>query len=123
MTIIKYYHINIKNLSEIELTRKSVGVSQYGIEAGMPHGNGISSVVENEAIRQIEDIKFWSDIITDIKYLQDRWHRITDQRESRILSLRLDGLTLKEIASIEGMDRTGVYKTLVRICSKLSTGD
>lgn len=121
MTIIKYYPINVRSLKEIERDRQSIGIAQYGVEASMPHSSGISNVVEKEALRHIEDIKFWADIITDIKYIQNRWSRITDEREARILSLRLDGMSVSDIAKREGTDRRNVYRNLCDICEKLST--
>jgi len=122
MEIIKYYHVNIDNLKEIHQEMASVGVAQYGIESSMPRASTISNVVQSEALRRVEDTKMWAGMITDIKYLQDRWCRITDERESRVLSLRLDGLSMLEIANIEGMERSGVYRILIRVCKKLSTG-
>ncbi|MFD1416816.1 helix-turn-helix domain-containing protein [Oceanobacillus jeddahense] len=122
MDIIKYYHINMNNINTLAAEEmKSIGVSQYGIESSLPKGNGFSSVVENEAMRQIENTKFFADMITDMKYLQDRWHRITDEKEAAILKLRLDGYRITDIAEIMGMERTGVYRTLERIACRIKS--
>lgn len=120
--IIKCYHINVQNLKDLQREEmKSVGVSQYGIEASLPKGNNISSVVENEALRQIENTKFWAETITDIKYLQDRWNRITEEREAQVLSLYLDGFKTSDVAEIMKMNRSGVYRMLERIACQIKS--
>lgn len=119
MQIIKYYHINIQNIKELQEDMKSVGIAQYGDMAALPHGNNISSVVENEALRRIEDTKFWSRVITDIKYIQDRWYRVTDEQEAKVLSLRLDGYSVNDIAHLLKMDRSNVYRMLRKIARRM----
>ena len=119
LQIIKHYHINIQNLRMLERDMRSVGVSQYGEESALPRGNKISNVVESEALRQIENSKFWAEIITDIKYLQDRYHRITDEREAMVLNLRMDGYSVRDIAQIMKMDRSNVYRILRNIAMKI----
>ena len=121
LDIIKYYHINLNNLKTLaaENQLRSVGVAQYGIEASLPKGNNISSVVENEVLRQVENTKFFAGIITDMKYLQDRWHRVTTEREAMVLKLRLDGHKAKDIAQMLGVARSEVYRTLERIACQI----
>ena len=119
LQIIKCYHVNIQNLKELERDMRSVGVSQYGEESALPRGNKISNVVENEALRQIEKTKFWAEIITDIKYLQERWHRITDEQEAMVLNLRLNGYSVSDIAQIMKMDRSNVYRMLRNIAKQI----
>src|SRR5690606_13462132 len=119
LQIIKYYHVNIQNLRELERDMRSVGVSQYGEESALPRGNKISNVVESEALRQIENSKFWAEIITDIKYLQDRYHRITDEKEAMVLNLRMDGYSVRDIAQLMKMDRSNVYRMLKSIAKQI----
>lgn len=119
LQIIKYYHVNIQNLRELERDMRSVGVSQYGEESSLPRGNKISNIVENEALRQIEKTKFWAEIITDIKYLQERWHRITDEQEAMVLNLRLNGYSVRDIAQLMKMDRSNVYRMLKSIAKQI----
>ncbi|RDW17622.1 hypothetical protein CWR48_13990 [Oceanobacillus arenosus] len=121
MEIIKYYHIDTQNLRWMQEDKKSVGIAQYGIEATLPKGNGFSSVVENESIRQIENTKFWAEKITDMKYLQDRWYRITDEKEATVLQLRLNGYSISHIAELMKMERTGVYRMIERIACQIKS--
>lgn len=118
MEIIKYYHLNINNLKEAtEEELKSVGVSKYGLDSSLPKGNSISNVVEKEAIRRIENSRYWAQVRTDIKYVQDRWHRITDEREAQVLSLYLDGYRTGDIAELLNTSRWSIYRTLERIAN------
>lgn len=121
MEIIKYYHINLNNIQTLQNDMKSAGVSQYGIESSLPHGNSLSSVVENEAIRQINNSKFFAEMITDMKYLQDRWHRITDEKEATVLQLRLNGYGTSDIAELMKMNRSGVHRMLYRIACQIKS--
>ncbi|MBU5594902.1 hypothetical protein KQI76_06965 [Amphibacillus sp. MSJ-3] len=122
LMVINMYHINMKNIKELEQgLNPSVGVAQYGIEATLPKGNAISKVVENEAIRQVDSSRYWAETITDMKYIQDRWHRITDEKEAMILNLRLNGISIAEISHIMSMDRTNVYRNLRKIAKKIKS--
>ena len=121
LCIIKNYHINIKNMKELQVEARSIGVSQYGIESSLPKGNNISSVVENEVLRQIENTKFWADVATDIKYIQERLHKITDEQEAKALHLRLDGCSVVEIAKLLGLERAHVYRLLKNVARTIKS--
>lgn len=123
MEIIADYHINIKNAHNMKYETVSVGIAQYGDDAGMPRSGGITRSVENEALRQIENTKYWSKKLTDIKYIQDRWYRITEEKDARVLSMRLDGMSVSEIADAEKRDRSSIHRQLTAIAIKLSTAE
>lgn len=110
---------NIKDLEDDMM--KSVGVSQYGIESSLPKGNNISKVVENEAIRRVENTKVWAEMITDVKYIQARWHRITDEKEASILNMRLSGYEISEISQAMKMSRGHVYKVIREIAKAIKS--
>lgn len=120
LQIMKMYHTNLNNLQTLQKEMRSVGVSQYGIEASLPKGNDISSVVENEALRQIENTKMWSDIITDMKYIQDRWYRITDEKEAMVMHFRLSGYSVTDISQEVNMHKSHVYRLLVKVAERIS---
>lgn len=122
MQIIKHYHININNLQDMVREQfKSVGVSQYGVESSLPKGNNISNVVEQEAIRRIENIKFWAEMMTDIVYIQDRRYRVTDEKQAMILNLYLSGYSTSQVAEVMQMDRTWVHRNLVKIAQAIKS--
>src|SRR5690625_3223966 len=122
LEIIKQYNIDIKTLAERRKEYASVGVTQYGIESTLPKAQGVNSdVVANEAIRHVEDNMFFANMETDIKYLQDRWDRVTNETDAQILSLRLDGLSAREIGRIlRCTDRT-IHVRLRRIAETIKS--
>src|SRR5699024_552409 len=94
----------------------SVGVAMGGIESVMPKAQGgTSDVVANEALRQIETTKYHADIQTDMKYLEDRLDRVTDSIEIEILALRMEGHSIRDIASITLYSKSHVHRMLERI--------
>lgn len=115
LEIIKNYRVNMNNIRNQNNDLSSVGVSVYGVEASLPKGNGTSDIVATEAFRLIEGTKHFANIKTDMKYLQDRWHRVTDEKQAMVLSLSLDGLSVEEIANIQEVSRSSVYRTLTNI--------
>src|SRR5699024_3311278 len=115
LSIINSYHINVNNVREISREMASVGVSQYGVESSLPKSNEISNVVEKEAMRQMEMSTFFSDMITDMKYLQDRWDRVTEENEAQILAMRLSGYSATDISMRLKMSRKNVYLKLRNI--------
>lgn len=119
LDIIRDYHININNIRGISNDMASVGVAQGGIESSMPKANSISDVVANEALRQIEMTGYFAEMLTDIKYLQDRWDRVTIEKDAQVLNLRLSGLTSMEIGQVVGCSERNVNTVLRRVASTI----
>lgn len=119
--IINSYHRNIKLLKEFRKDYASVGVAQGGIESVMPRGKGTTSdVVANEAIRQLENNDYFAEVRTDIKYLQDRLYRVTDEEDAIILSNRLDGAEVVTIACMMECSERKIYDRLRKIAKIIS---
>lgn len=118
LEIIRGYSNNIQNAKE-SMEYASVGVAQYGIEATMPRGNTTSDVVANEAIRMVTGTGYFANMITDIKYLQDRWDRVTNEKDATVLNLRLDGLSSAEIGQILGCSERNVNIVLRRVAETI----
>lgn len=119
LEIIRNYHHNINYIRDMSRDYASVGVSQYGIEASLPKGNNITDAVANEALRQIEMTGYFADIMTDIKYIQDRWDRVTDEKEAQVLNLRLSGLSASEIGQVIGCSERNVNKILRQVAQTI----
>lgn len=119
LEIIKEYRSKMDWIKEVDRDIKSVGVAQYGIEASLPKSNSVSSAVEKEALRQIENNVVFSSILTDIKYVQQRWDRVTSERDAQVLSLRLDGYKATDIAQVMNMERSNVHRVLKRIACQI----
>lgn len=117
--IMKYYHININNLkNEYGNEMRSFGVS---VITDMPRGNGrTSDVVADTALKLIDNNRIYAEMLTDIKYLQQRWHRITDEIDAQILQLRISGYSVTDIAEILKMGKRTVYDRIdgiaINIC-------
>lgn len=118
LEIMKDYHVNTQAIKAHKKDYASVGVGKYGIEATMPRANTISNPVENEAIRQMEDVKHFANIQTDIKYLDDRLHRVPNKYKY-ILGLRLLGYSVTDIQESIGKSRGYVHNRLIRIAKSI----
>lgn len=114
LAIIHNYHVKINIIENLEkgMELKSVGVSQYGDDAGMPKANNNSSATENEALRIARSSKLWSNAMTDIKYIQQRWHRVTDEQQAIALHLRLSGYSITDISHIIKKKKSQTYNLL-----------
>lgn len=115
LEIMKMYSIYKENVRNYKREHASVGVAQLGIEATMPKANTISDVVADEALKHVEDVHIFAEMKTDIKYLEDRWHRVTGEQDEKILSLRLDGYSAWQIARVSRCSERKVYNRLESI--------
>ena len=114
--IIKDYYINLKTLQETQIDMKSVGIS---IITDIPSGNRLSDNTANEAIRLHDHELSQKEILTDIKYLQQRTHRITCENNAQVLNLMMQGYSITDIASITEQSRQHVYNRLDRIANEI----
>lgn len=119
LEIINEYYNSLNCIQHVSKEHASVGVSQYGIEAVMPKGNNISNVVEKEALRQLEDTKYFAEMYTDIKYLQDRLYRVRNEQDAIILKFKLDGYSAIDISRIMNCSRDNVHKRLRTIANTI----
>lgn len=103
--IIKNYYINLKTLQETQIDIKSVGIS---IITDMPNGNRLSDNTANEAIRLHDHSISQKEMITDIKYLQQRMNRITRERDAQVLNLIMQGYSETEVSRITQMSNRNV---------------
>src|SRR5699024_9747389 len=100
LDIIKNYKHYHEAVTEYKKEYSSVGVTVYDENDIMPRANTISDVTANEALKHVKDVSVMSEMATDIKYLQDRLHRVPKEYED-ILDLRLSGHTVREIAFLQ----------------------
>ena len=116
VTIIKNYHNNLCYTQAIlEESFQSVGVSQYGIEATMPHGSGISDPVASQVMKSIKTTQHVADNLTDLKYLQDRTYRIDNEKDAIVLFSLMSGKTYKEIADMLKCTPQNIHQRVERI--------
>ncbi len=103
-------------LQETQIDMKSVGIS---LITDMPSGNRLSDNTANEAIRLHDHSISQKETITDIKYLQQRTHRITDEKDARVLNLLMQGYNMREVAEITQQSRQSVHYRLDAIAKDI----
>lgn len=88
-------------------------VAQYGIDATMPKPQGqTSNLVWNELQRLMKQDKMISKYEEKVRYIQNRWDRIVDEKQAIALNLKLNGKSNKIIAATIGCDMRKVKKLL-----------
>jgi len=118
LDILKNYHIYMANVSNVDnRDYASVGVTVYDEEATLPRANKISDVTANEALKGIDELPLFAQMRTDIKYIDDRLDRVTDNIE--ILGLRLEGLSVCDISVAVGYSKSHVHRKLVDIAESI----
>src|SRR5699024_11701187 len=101
LQIIKDYHLYKDNIANACVRDyASVGVTAYNEEATPPRANTISDVTANEALMGIDELPVVAQMRTDVKYLEDRLDRVTDDIEVEILALRREGLSASDLGAI-----------------------
>lgn len=115
LDLIKMYHVNIEQIKSWQREYASVGVTVYDEEATLPKGNQISDTVANEAIRLVNDDIVFNMIETDVKYIQDRLDRVTEKEDAVILSMRLSGYSVQDIANVHSVTTRTIHRRLEKI--------
>lgn len=116
--ILKMYHHYSLLINSYKKEYASVGVTVYSEEAVMPRANTISDVTANEAIKHHEDIKYTADAKTDLKYVNDRLHRVSKELE-HTLELTILGYDVNEISHIKACSKRKIYKELDKISAQI----
>lgn len=112
LELIRMYHVNINNIKKRQREYQSVGVS---VISDMPKANNISDTVANEALRLIRDDRMFQLIESDVKYIQDRLDRVTEKEDAIILSMRLNGRSVRDIAEMHNVSERTIHRKLERI--------
>src|SRR5699024_11029920 len=122
LQIIKDYHLYKANIANpCVRDYASVGVTASNEEATLPRANTMSAVTAKEALRRIDELPDVDQMRTDIKYLEDRLDRVTDEIEIEILALRMEGLSASDIGAITLYSTRQIHRKLVNI-AKLING-
>lgn len=91
-------------------------IAQYGEQAGMPKAQGTTSnLVWNELQRLIRQDKMISKYEVKVRYIQNRWDRVTDEKQAIILSQKLNGKSNAEIGKMLECDPRTVNKIVREI--------
>ncbi|KIH69931.1 hypothetical protein [Salinicoccus roseus] len=124
MDLINSYPYYISRLKELDAQYKSeVGggaTSQYGIDAAMPKAQGGNSdPVHNDTIRRMKMDKELNRLQAKVRYIQNRWDRITDERTALVFNLRLNGMTYQSIAKEVGISPQRAHSIMNEVCETL----
>src|SRR5699024_2373536 len=114
--IIKNYYVNLKKLQETQIDIQSVVIN---IITDMRSGNTMSDNTPNEAIRRHDHTEAQKEMVTDIKYLQERTNLITCERNAQVLNLMMQGYTVTDISKITQQSRQNVYYRLDAIAKEI----
>lgn len=82
------------------------GVSQYGIEASLPHAQGIvRRALENEVMRRNRKSDKLLKYCEQVNFINENAGKITDEKEKVVLDCLLDGMSLTAISKHLRMSR------------------
>lgn len=110
--IIRNYYRYKQIIKEYRKDYSSVGVTVYSEEAAMPRANNISDVTANEAMRQVEEVKVYANMRTDIKYVDDRLYRIDKERDAQIVNMFMQGYNTYDISTYYNCTKRNIDKRL-----------
>lgn len=124
MDLINSYPYYISRLKELDAQYKSeVGggaTSQYGIDAAMPKAQGGNSdPAHNDTIRRMKMDKELNRLQAKVRYIQNRWDRITDERTALVFNLRLNGMTYQSISKEVGVSPQRAHSIMNEVCETL----
>jgi DNA-binding NarL/FixJ family response regulator len=116
------YNWQIREIARIKTSLKDyefTGVAASGIESVMPKGSGTSDTIAGEVIRrEAKNIRL-SRMEEQVKYIQDRVHKIDDPIYITIIECLLDGLTVSEISRHLRCMRQTVYNKIDKIVEQM----
>lgn len=91
-------------------------IAQYGIESTMPKPQGqTSDPILREVQRLIKQDTVITKYETKVRYIQNRWDRIIDEKQAIAFNLKLNGKSNKIIAETIGCDVRKVKKILEEV--------
>jgi DNA-directed RNA polymerase specialized sigma subunit len=122
--IIRDYHWMVKEISRINNILKDTeftGTAQYGLEATLPKGNKVHhDKMDFEVDRRIKKSRRVEKMERKIRFIQERFDRLKDEREKVILDCLLDGMNLTDISEHLGMSRKHIHKIKDNIAEQLA---
>jgi hypothetical protein len=122
--ILKDYHWKLREIQRIDRELKRTdfaGVAQYGIEATLPHAQGIiGRAIENEIVRREKKSDSMIEYALEINFINERIDKITAGKEKVVLDCLLDGMGIVAISHHLGMTRQTVAEIRDKIVDKIA---
>lgn len=120
----KNYHEMLERLAEDKMEDvDSTRISNYGIGASMPNGNRISDRVFMAVNDMFKDDKVAHNLKSKIEYINSHADCIEDYKLKVVFTLRVRGMTLKEIGKVFGVGGTRIGNMLHEIAELMLEAD
>lgn len=95
-------------------------ISQYGIEATMPKPQGQTS---DPILREVQRLMKQDTVIAKyeakVRYIQNRWDRITDEKQAMIFNMVLSGVGYDKIAKTVELSAQRIHQIINEIAETL----
>ncbi|WP_414049793.1 hypothetical protein [Macrococcus animalis] len=122
--MIKEYQTNVRAVAKLrkEYIEDVCGASiaQYGIEATMPKPQGQTS---DPVLREVQRLMRQDGVIAKFEkrvlYIQNRWDRITDERQAMIFNQILSGASFELISNTVGLTPQRIHQVVNEIAEIL----
>lgn len=122
--MIKEYQTNVRAVAKLrkEYIEDVCGASiaQYGIEATMPKSQGQTS---DPVLREVQRLMRQDTVIAKyerkVLYIQNRWDRITDEKQAMIFNQVLSGASFEAIAKTMEVSRQRIHQIVNEIAELL----
>lgn len=122
--MIKDYQMNVKVVAKLrkEYIEDVCGanISQYGIEATMPKPQGQTS---DPIIREVQRLMKQDSVIAKyeqkVLYIQNRWERVTNERQAMIFNQVLSGASFELISKTVGLTPQRIHQVVKEIAEIL----
>ncbi|NJP37910.1 helix-turn-helix transcriptional regulator [Alkalicoccus luteus] len=122
---LKDYHWMLNSIKLLRQSMKDAGenmTAQYGEEAGMPKAQGGKQ--SDPVLREVKRReKRWNVVYTyesKVKSIQDRMHRVQEQRECEVLHWLLEGKSLAWIGRHMGLSDKHISRLKGNIITQMS---
>ena len=122
--MIKEYQMNVKIVAKLrkEYIEDVCGASiaQYGIEATLPKPQGQTS---DPILREVQRLMKQDTVIAKyeakVRYIQNRWDRITDEKQAMIFNMVLSGVAYDKIAKTVELSAQRIHQIINEIAEIL----
>lgn len=122
--MIKEYQTNVRAVAK--LRREYIddvcgaSIAQYGIEATMPKPQGQTS---DPVLREVQRLMRQDSVIAKyeqkVLYIQNRWERVTDERQAMIFNQVLTGTSFEVISETMNLSRQRIHQIVNEIAELL----
>lgn len=122
MDLVMNYSYHIKRLQEIRDTHfqltETLNDTAQDFTKPMPNAEG-QDPFYNEQLRLLKMNQEYARLEYKVRYIQERMHRVKDERMALILNLKLSGKTYKEISKTVNLSISRSQALMSDICNDI----